>query len=86
MANANYTFLGNSTNPNQLVAANSRRIELIVTNTSTATLYLGFGRVSITDYTVALPYQATFITGINDQVKGMWAVSAAGQANITEVF
>lgn len=86
MANAIYTSVAASTNANTLAPANTRRTELIITNTSTATLYVGIGRVSAGNYMVALPYQGTFVTSITDTIKGYWASTASGQANVTEVY
>lgn len=86
MANANYTSVGAATNSCQLVPSNLKRGELIITNTSSATLYIGFGRVSTVDFAVALPYLGTFVTSTTDAVKGIWATSSGGQANVTEIF
>lgn len=86
MANANYTSVGAATNACQLLPNNLKRGEVIITNTSTATLYIGFNRVSATDFAVALPYLGTFVTSTTDQIKGLWSSAAGGQANVTEIF
>jgi len=69
----------------ELLAANSNRVEAVITNDSTAILYVKLGTGATTsDYTIALNAEESLVidkyTGV---VHGVWA-SAVGNARITE--
>ncbi len=82
-----YTAVTATTTVSLLVRERPTRRELILTNTSGATLYLAFGRLpSSTDYTVALPTGTVFLTSSTDRINGVWASAGGGQVNITEEY
>lgn len=70
----------------QLLAANSDRLEAIITNDSTATMYLKLGTTaSTTSYTVKLGTDETYITDkYTGRIDAIWS-SASGAARITEI-
>jgi hypothetical protein len=72
-----------------VLAANAARKGAIITNISTAILYVRFGSAAATttDFTAQLPattgyYEVPF--GYTGQITGIWA-SANGTANVTEL-
>lgn len=74
-----------------LKAANASRVGLVISNDSTAILYvlLGTGTASATNYTYALPAKGTVavsqvISGYTGMVRGIWG-SANGFAMVTEI-
>lgn len=74
-----------------LKAANASRVGLVISNDSTAILYvlLGTGVASATNYTYALPAKGTVavsqvISGYTGMVRGIWG-SANGFAMVTEI-
>jgi hypothetical protein len=84
---SDYNAVTATTTVSKLVRENTSRKEVIITNTSTANLFLAFGRLpSSTDYAVLVPYNGIFITETRDAINGVWASAAGGQANIVEEF
>lgn len=82
------TSIASSATSVSLVAANPARRKLIITNTSTAILYVDFTGGTATA-TTAHGYQMASNTNLvldnyTGPVSGIWA-SANGQANITEI-
>ncbi len=84
VATKNFSVTG-TTSVTKLIEENLNRKELIVTNASSAVLYLSFGGLpTTTNYSVAVPANGgVFFTDSTDRVNGVWA-SAAGQANVVE--
>ncbi len=71
----------------KLVREQPRRTEVIITNTSSAPLYIALSFLpSSTNYTVALQSGASFLSDTTDAINGVWASAAGGQANITERY
>lgn len=70
----------------QILAANASRLEAIITNDSTADLYLKLGTTaSTTSYTVKLGQDESYITDkYTGRIDGIWA-SATGAARVTEI-
>ena len=69
----------------QLLAANANRVEAVITNDSTAILYIKLGTGATTsDYTISLsPNESLIVDKYNGILHGVWA-SANGNARITE--
>lgn len=81
----NYVSFAATTTVSKVARENPNRKELIVTNTSTAPLYLAFSNLpTATDYAVAVPPGGAFFTESTDAVNGVWASAGGGQANVTE--
>jgi hypothetical protein len=75
-----------------LLAANTARLGVLLTNDATGTLYLAFGAVtaSATNHTVQIPaggYWELPSTGyrFTGALSGVWAAGATGNARITEI-
>jgi hypothetical protein len=69
----------------QLLAANANRVEAVITNDSTAILYIKLGTGATTsDYTISLsPNESLIVDKYNGILHGVWA-SVNGNARITE--
>lgn len=85
--NTQFNAVTATTTVSKLVRENINRKEVIVTNTSTAPLYIAFGFLpSTTNYAVSLLTGASFLSDTTDALNGVWASAGGGQANITERF
>lgn len=84
---SDYSAVTATTTVSILVRENVNRKEVLLTNTSPATLYVAFGRLpSSTDYAVAIPTSGVFVTASTDRLNGVWAAASGGQVNITEEY
>lgn len=71
----------------KLVRESMTRKEVMITNTSSANLYVAFGRLpSSTDYAMLIPQNGILISDTRDAINGVWASAAGGQANIVEEY
>ena len=92
---ATQTSVGDTGSSTQLVAANPDRVGLLITNTSTAILYLllGAGTASATtahSWRCAASGGQVDLSNLSGRcwkgaVQGIWASDAGGEANITEL-
>lgn len=80
------TSVSGSATSVQLLAANADRLEAIITNDSTAPMYLKLGTTaSTTSYTVKLGQDESYITDkYTGRIDAIWS-SATGNARITEI-
>lgn len=86
-ARTDYSSVSATVSVSTLVRESSLRKELILTNTSSAILYVSFGNLpSSTNYAVAIPSGGVFITASLDRINGVWASAGGGQVNITEEY
>lgn len=82
-----FSSVSATTTVSDLVQEDLTRKELMITNTSSAVLYVGFGILpSSTNYGVAIPTQGLFVSATTDKLIGVWASAGGGQANIVEEF
>lgn len=84
---ASVTSVADTTTSTELIAANSDRKELEITNTSSADLYVlkGSGTASGTNLTTVVSQNETYETTFQGAVQGVWASDPnAGSALITE--
>jgi hypothetical protein len=80
------TSVGDTTSNVELLAANTSRKEAIITNDSTAVLYVAFGETATaTNFTARLEQYGYVITQYKGQINGIWASDAGGEARITEL-
>lgn len=78
--------IDDTTTSTTLIATNSTRKEIEITNTSSAILYLlkGAGTASATNFTARLEQYGYYSTDYTGQLTGVWASDAGGSALITE--
>jgi hypothetical protein len=87
MVRSDYSAVTATTTISKLVRESVNRKEVMITNTSTANLYVAFSRLpSSTDYAILIPYNGILITETRDAINGVWASAAGGQANIVEEY
>lgn len=80
------TSVADATASTQLLASNTSRKEAVITNDSTAVLYVAFGETaSSTNYSARLIQYGTVTTDYTGQINGAWASDAGGSAQITEL-
>lgn len=84
------TQIADTASETQLLAPNSRRKQAVVTNDSSAVLYVGLGTATVTatDYTFRLAQYATVVIGdgYDGEIRGVWASDPNdGAARITEL-
>ncbi len=85
MSKTQYKTIGDTTTVTKLVRANPKRQELMITNNSSATLYLSFGNLpSATNYAAKLLPNDVLITANPEDVIGVWDADTSGAANILE--
>lgn len=79
------TSVASSASSVQLLASNTNRVEAVITNDSTAILYIKFGTAATTSsYTISLNSgESLVVDKYNGIIHGVWA-SANGNARITE--
>lgn len=86
-SDASVTSVADTTTETQLIAANSDRLELEITNTSSAVLYVlkGSGTAAADNLTVRLAQNETYSTEFTGAVRGVWETDPGdGNALITE--
>lgn len=90
-ATATVTSVADSDLNQTLLSANSARRGFIISNTSSAILYIKFGATaSTTDFTVALPantgrYEMLGSVVYVGRIDGIWASNQSGAALVTEL-
>lgn len=84
---SDYNAVTATTTVSKLVRESALRKEVMITNTSTANLYVAFSRLpSSTDYAMLIPSGGILISDTRDAINGVWASAAGGQANIVEEY
>lgn len=87
MVRSDYSAVTATTTVSKLVKESAIRKEVIITNTSSANLYVAFGRLpSSVDYAMLIPSNGIMISETRDAISGVWASAAGGQANIVEEY
>lgn len=87
MVRSDYNAVTATATVSKLVRESATRKEVMITNTSTANLYVAFGRLpSSTDYAMLVPSNGILISETRDSISGVWASAAGGQANIVEEY
>lgn len=78
------TSVNDTASSTTLIAADSSRLELIIQNDSSSTLYVKFGTTaSSTDYTAKLYQDDILRTTYTGRVDGIWSSDSTGAAKIT---
>lgn len=84
---SDYSTVTATVTVSKLVRESAARKEVMITNTSTANLYVAFSRLpSSTDYAMLVPPNGVLISETRDAINGVWASAAGGQANIVEEY
>lgn len=83
------TTIAASTTSISLLAANTNRRNVIITNSASTPLYISFGTIASTsNYSIKLltgdAYESNLIV-FTGQINGIWSGSPTGNANITEL-
>lgn len=85
-SSSSVTSVGDSATNTELLASNTSRKEAVITNDSSAILYVAFGETaSSTNYTARLEQYGYVRTQYKGQINGIWASDAGGSARITEL-
>lgn len=80
------TSVADTDSSTELLAANTNRKEAVITNDSSAILYVAFGETaSATNFTARLQQYGYVQTEYRGQINGIWASDAGGNARITEL-
>lgn len=84
---SDYSAVTATTSVSKLVRESAIRKEVMITNTSSANLYVAFSTLpSSTNYAVLIPQNGILISETRDAISGVWASAAGGQANIVEEY